>query len=148
MDFRKKEAIIKNLKNMNISFETFSQNYYYCGGDHERRQKYFYEIFKHYNFPKKVYTCLCNTNIKNNCYVYNKKTKDIIILGSCCIKKFCVNGTKKTCELCNSPHSNRKINRCDFCLYIKIYSGKCVDCEIEINTKFKRCYSCFNNFKN
>ena len=140
MDFGKKEAIIKNLYNLKISFESFSDDYNYCGGDSPKRKKYFYQIFKHYDYPEKVNSCLCNTNIKNNCYVYNKKTNHILILGSCCIKKFCSNGTKKTCELCNKPHRNRNKNRCKGCWNIN--SGYCIDCDKKIDTKYKRCYKC------
>ena len=32
-DFGKKEAIIKNLEKYKISFETFSNDYFYCGNN-------------------------------------------------------------------------------------------------------------------
>jgi len=82
--------------------------------------------------------------IKKNSYIYNKNTNNILILGSCCIKKFCKNEIKKTCELCNEPHRNRLKKRCNKCKLIKIYSGFCTDCDKKIDTKYMKSFQCFN----
>ena len=150
MDFKKKNAIIQNLKNKhNITFEKFETDYYYCGGDYQPKLNYFYQIFKHYDCPKKQNICLCNTNIKKNCYVYDKETDHILILGSCCINKFTKNGTRKTCENCNEQHKNIKDNICNNCRKIKQqlskykkFSGFCLDCNKKIDNKYKYCYNC------
>jgi len=142
-DFGKKEAIKINLKKLKISFDSFSNDYFYCGNNSDRRE-YYFKIFNNYDFPIYEDKCLCNTKIKKNSYIYNKKTKHILILGSCCIKKFCKNGIKKTCELCNEPHRNKLKNRCNKCKLIKIYSGFCTDCDKKIDTKYMKCFQCFN----
>ena len=150
MDFKKKNIITENLKEKhNISFEKFENDYYYCGGDYQPKLNYFYQIFKHYDCPEKEQICLCNTNIKRNCYVYNKETKHILILGSCCIKNFTKNGINKTCEKCNEQHKNIKDNICNNCrkieqqmLKYKKFSGFCFDCNKKIDTKYKYCYNC------
>ena len=145
MEFGKKEAIIINLKQKyNISFESFSNDFYFCGNNGDKKN-YFYKIFKNLDFPEFEDKCLCNTNIKKNCYVYNKTTKHIIILGSCCIKKFCKYGIKQTCDLCNKPHKNRIGNKCNECRLIKkLYSGFCIDCNKVIDRKYLKCYICFS----
>jgi hypothetical protein len=60
--------------------------------------------------------CVCLTKISQQCYIINIKTKDIVVLGNCCIRRFGLNG--KTCSMCNAVHKNRSDNFCKDCRVI------------------------------
>ena len=65
--------------------------------------------------PEQQSSCVCGKRIKYNCYLRNKKNSKIIVCGSCCIKKFIVNGTCKQCPCCNKKHKRRKSLYCFDC---------------------------------
>lgn len=72
-------------------------------------------------FPDIKKECECTHWIKQNCYVRNIKTKDILVIGACCIKHFKI--TKK-CSLCNNEHKRTK-------------SNICIDCDKQLKKKDK-----------
>ena len=88
--------------------------------------KYFCQRWKDFfrKQPKVPYEdrCVCNHVITQNCYILNTETKDIKIIGNCCIKKFGLQG--KTCSLCNAIHKNRKDNYCNDCRVILALAKK------------------------
>ena len=93
----------------------------------------------------KVYVAFVNglkdRGLKKNCYLeYND---EILILGSCCIKRFLPkNSAGRTCDECGKPHRNRKINKCNDC---KI--GYCIECWKPMDiSSYDRCAECY--FKN
>lgn len=57
--------------------------------------------------------CVCNTPIQQQCYVLNKVTKEVVVMGNCCIRKMELSG--RTCSICNAIHRNRKDNLCNDC---------------------------------
>ena len=80
-------------------------------------QKY-YDQIKHTlhvfpPFPKLDY-CVCKHWIVVNCYIVNPAKTELIVCGSCCIKKF-MDKSGKTCETCSEPHQSRKDNFCKKC---------------------------------
>lgn len=64
--------------------------------------------------PKKNH-CPCGMLIQRNCYIKDKTRDLIIVIGSCCIKKFLPNGLKRRCEVCNEPHKRSTKNICVNC---------------------------------
>jgi hypothetical protein len=68
-------------------------------------------------YVPKEHHCLCGVAIKQNCFIFNKKTHEIKVIGNCCIKKFNLQG--RTCFDCGAIHKNRKDNMCNECRLIK-----------------------------
>lgn len=57
--------------------------------------------------------CPCKHPIVMQCYIRNKKTDEILIVGSCCIKKFNI---KKLCPSCKTTeHKSPKNSLCNDC---------------------------------
>ena len=86
-------------------------------------------------FPEHQERCVCGHKIKENCYI--TKDDSLLVLGNCCIKKFLPN-SGRTCENCDKPHRNRKVNRCNSCRI-----GVCDDCNTKCNPDYKTCYNCY-----
>ena len=45
--------------------------------------------------------------------------------------------SQKTCEICNTPHNNRKVDRCNDCR-----EDICKRCNNVRNMKYSECYFC------
>lgn len=69
-------------------------NWYYSGGNYGKHLKYFKSKYPDEDLPDLHYECVCGQPIKNNCYITDGK--EIIVLGTTCIKKF----IKKKCKKC------------------------------------------------
>lgn len=148
-----KTKFIEGLKKFNISYETFiNDGWKYCGGDYDYHLNY-YKNFKHKkilskdDFPKHADTCICGHYIKYNCYITNNK--DILVLGNCCIKKFCPI-SYKTCEICNNKHKNKKNNMCNKCRIIctEIYYDYNIEYNNIINEEQNELYTMLDIFFN
>lgn len=87
-------------------------NWRYFGGDYDSHLKYYIMVSNNETLPQKEHTCVCGQKIKRNCYL--EKDSDIIVLGSCCIKRF-INKSSRTCSVCGANHKNRKHNFCNLC---------------------------------
>lgn len=131
------ERFIEGLKKYNISYEDIQHGKFkYCGGNKGRHLNYYKLNFNEKPLPNYTNKCICNHDIKENCYISDGNT--ILILGNCCIKKF-IPHNSRTCEICNQPHRNRKVNRCNNCR-----KGICDDCGKKCNINYKICYNCFS----
>ena len=131
--------LCKNLEAMGLSYEEVSKDYKYSGGTKDRHSNYFKLCFVNTHYPDRVSQCLCEHEIKENCYI--SKGNDfstIIILGNCCIKKF-IKSSSRTCEICSAIHQNRNNNYCNDC---KLIYNKCKDCKKQIKPCFKKCFNC------
>ena len=151
----KKEKVSKMFEKglfekLGLTLNEFETGWTYAGGDNGRHLSYAGLLGIHK--PDKVYECICYTPIKNNCYMMNKEDKGkVAILGICCIEKFAGEDNKgRTCEICEAPHRNRVINRCNVC---KV--KKCKKCKTPLSiqsiTKYpntKNCYDCFMEIQN
>ena len=131
--------------------------YKYCGGDYDSHKNYFNLLCKTHNYtkPDKKAICVCEQSIKNNCYI-TKDDINLIVMGSCCIRRFLLNDLKgRTCDKCNKPHKNRVVNLCNDCRKpsisikqpikpsIKPSIKNCLDCKVKIDPRYVRCYNCF-----
>ena len=72
-------------------------------------------------YPELKWNCECSHWILQNCYIRNIITKEILVVGNCCIKYF---GIKKKCITCKKIHKRTKFNIC-------------IDCEKEEKLKIK-----------
>ncbi len=116
------EKFLKGLAEYGLSYDDIKNSgWKYCGGNMNRHKKYF-ELC----FPTMVLSdithedyCICGHDIVENCFITDSTETEILVLGNCCIKKF-VPMCTRTCEICKSPHKNRKDNKCTTCRRIFI----------------------------
>lgn len=81
--------------------------------------------------------CECNEEIMYNSWIFNKKTREIKVVGNVCVKKF-TGGKRIVCDECGESHRNRKINKCNVCR-----RKYCYDCNVELKQHtYYRCYDC------
>ena len=134
------KRFLEGLKKYNLTKDEI-QNYKYCGGDTSSADiAYWAKNFGDRPKPPKTGNCACGHEIVNNTYIRHKTEDIIIVLGSCCVKRF-VHDSGRTCEKCGDPHNNRKDNMCKKCRPPK---GKV--CEIcgtsHKNRKDNKCNNC------
>ena len=84
--------------------------------------------------------CVCGHKIKNKFHVKNLITNKVIIIGSCCIKKFNI---QKLCDDCHKPHRNIKDNKCNDCRIRKVKIEEIKEVEEQIKEEIKN-----NNYTN
>jgi hypothetical protein len=65
-------------------------------------------------FPALKQQCICGVEIKEQCWIEHKETKQLETIGNCCVKRFLPVGEARLlrCALCDAPHRNRKHNLC------------------------------------
>ena len=133
------DKFIKGLKKYNVTIEEITNgSWKYVGGDTGRHLNYFKRVFPNKELHENKKKCICDHVIKENCYIYNKHSGIILVLGNCCIKRFLPkNRASRTCEMCNETHRNRTVNRCNKCR-----KGFCDECSCVIQTKYRKCYKC------
>ena len=83
--------------------------------------------------PEFAGECICGHKITKNCYIHNKDT--IIIVGSCCVKRFMPTGTKRLCITCGLEHKNRTVNKCNHC-------RGCLKCGATPDPGYRYCRRC------
>lgn len=91
------------------------KDYEYFGGDEGHHHNYWKQQQKTYpdlQQPHHAIECYCEVPIEKNCYVYNNDTHDMVVVGSCCIKRF---EKRRLCRTCKAPHSGTKYNQCLSC---------------------------------
>ena len=124
--------------------DIIKEGWAYAGGDSNSHYNYFLLITRWINLmqPPHLERCVCNQKIHYNCYIVNRVKTKIIVIGSCCINSFMPDGKKgRTCDICEKPHRNRKVNKCNNC------RDKCSRCKTDITSRFgyekyERCRSC------
>lgn len=116
------ERFINGLKSYNLTYEEVKE-WDYCGGNNGTHLKYYKKKYQNKQLPEFKNNCICGHKLKNNCYITNHNI--ILILGSCCIKRFIDKGLKRTCLTCDKPYKGKY--RC------------CIDC------RKTRCWTCCAN---
>jgi len=132
------ERFINGLKNYNLTKEEIKD--WTFAGDDNKGFSYFKTLFPDKDLPEHKEKCVCSVNIKRNSFITNGT--DLLVLGACCVKKFTLTGTKRTCRLCKEPHKNRSNNLCNGC---RVKFNSCDVCDKIIKQPYKSCYKCFKN---
>ena len=166
------DRFIEGLKNYSLTYEDLIKyGWMYAGGDYDEHLRYFWLITEKTNLtqPEHECFCICGVSIKRNAYIMNRDKTRMLVIGSCCIKRFMPEGKKgRTCEICEKPHKNRKVNRCNDCkdivecsrcktqfksnygyekCYGCMYIKECIKCKKEHKNSVDKCDHCCNRFK-
>ncbi len=141
------EQFISGLFSYGLTYKQFiERGYRYAGGDDGSHWKYFRLLFgsKH-EFPTHKDNCVCGHEIRYNCYITYDGFDEIMVLGSCCIKRFMPKETAgRTCSNCKKPHKNSKDNYCHECRELL---PKCRTCEKTVQSDKIYCSECEVNCK-
>ena len=130
------DKFIRGLKKYDLTYDEIkNSNWKYCGGNRGRHLNYFNLCCKDDELPELVNECVCGHTIEENCYITDGK--EMLVLGSCCIKRF-MKHNNRTCEVCDKPHKTRNVNRCNVCRI-----GYCEICKKECKPAYKTCYNCY-----
>lgn len=150
---RNKELEDKLIQGLGDSIDKFV----YYGGSFGSHLKYFTNIIQITNEspPIKQNECACGHFIKNNCYIKHNLTKQLHVVGSCCINKFMTKEQKsRKCVFCGGDHKNNKNSICNncrliCCKYCNIRCGQkiCEDCDLRLSSNKKRCQTCDEIFR-
>ena len=146
-----------------VDVYTRDKNWIYFGGGfhttiHDRDVRNHYnhfkirwkDFFKNQPYIGHEDRCKCNTKILQQCYILNTKSKEIVVLGNCCIRRFGLNG--RTCSMCNAVHKNTSDNYCKECRIINKKKQQLIErrikglCECGKKKKYKwapECMSCW-----
>ena len=141
-----RQCFINGLKgDHNLTYEDIL-SWKYCGGDNGGHYNYWRLVFGKRNLPRHLQHCVWNREIVKNCYIWDgRDAETIIVVGYCCIKRFLEHSTR-TCEICDEPHKNRTVNRCNECK-VKNYCSYYKECN-NIVPKHKKqttpptCFDC------
>lgn len=122
----------------------FNQDDWEAAGDDKtkygmQRRNYF---ARQYAIPCHSDHCACSHEIKQNCYVANKKLGICAVVGNCCINKFTGEHRQK-CENCGAGHKSRNDNSCKVCRKL----WQCKTCKkylnlLEPSREDKMCSDC------
>ena len=92
------------------------QEWKYIGGNRGRHARWYQNLYPDCSPPYSKVKCICSHPIIENCYIQNKETDVILIVGNCCIKRFLpLESQGRTCPNCQEPHRNRNDPWCDDC---------------------------------
>lgn len=95
----------------------------YIGGDSDSHAKWWVLNMEDTPMPGHKDHCLCGHDIQKNCYIQHMESKEILVVGSCCITRFMTH-SGRTCSICQAPHKNRMDALCNDCRGGKLTCGK------------------------
>ena len=125
----------------NISEKEFIDTFTYGGGAEKSHLKYYRLRFGLRPLPESKKRCVCGHIIRDNCYMTNCHM--FVVLGNCCIKRYCGDSGRRTCCICKCPHRNSKNNYCKDCRLT--YLCKCGKTKKQ---NYLHCYNCYDNYNN
>ena len=125
----------EGLNDLGLNYEGDVEFWKYRGGDRDSDLVYFMMLYPGRKLPHHQKKCVCDVKIVKNCFISRYIDSPLLTIGRCCIKHFMkAENSGRTCEVCDSPHRNRKDNRCHECRDNGYARVSCYRC----NTDFKR----------
>ena len=151
---------IEGLREEGLTYEEVRDTWKYAGGNRNSHCRYYDLCFPDREPPEWTDRCVCNHEIKENCYIASADESRFLVLGNCCIRKFMKKRTR-TCDICGEAHRNRVVNRCNDCRHVKncktcgypsrnltlgrcdtCRRGVCDLCDAPCNVMYSWCYAC------
>lgn len=132
----------------------------YIGGNESYHRDYYRTKFSEIELPDFTNVCLCGSKIKINCYLKDLRLKanPVIVVGSCCQRKY-LSQIVKQCIECGIAHASKVNLTCRSCvaelkraeaLKLKSIAKQLMDektkpcaCGKMIAIKYVKCYGCF-----
>lgn len=117
---------IQAIRNYRVSNEIIRDiGFYYAGGDFKEHDNYWNMRYGGKQKPEHQAKCVCNVDIKHNCYITDDD-EFFLVIGRCCIKRFVPKEKQgRTCSNCKTPHRNKKDNLCGECRKRFFVCGEC-----------------------
>jgi hypothetical protein len=116
MTYIKKEKVDyhQKLKDKLGDFNQYAEIGRYTDKTNSKMNNYMKAFYLDNNivWPEISNNCACGHWIIKQCYIQHIETKEIIVVGDCCINKFKI---KKKCIECNQNHGRTKFNICKNC---------------------------------
>lgn len=107
------QRFVNGLKSYDLTKEEI-ENWRYVGGGHltnslrhELLQQRFKKEFPEVDPPGLEARCVCGHPIQENAFISDGE--NLLVLGSCCVRRFTKTGTKKTCGLCGNLWKGKTI---------------------------------------
>lgn len=111
MSIELSKRFIKGLQEYNLTKEDI-QGWHYVGGGHTTNpilnivlKERFHRHFPGEDVPELEHRCVCGHPIQENAFITDGS--NILVLGSCCVRRFLPNGTKLTCTRCKRPYKGK-----------------------------------------
>jgi hypothetical protein len=97
----------------------------YAGGDGGAHAAWFKLRYPGREPPGHRASCICGHPIAENCFIENRLTRALIVVGNCCIRRYLPkNQAGRSCADCGRPHRNRRDAWCDSCRGGTLRCGK------------------------
>lgn len=113
-------------------------NFEYYGGGQGSKANYLLlklsERDSPITIPDPANKCVCGVSIEEQCYLRHKPADKLVVVGSCCVKRFMPTGLSRVCSECGEAHRNRKRDLCNVCwpkchrCNAKLYDEECGRC--------------------
>ena len=113
------------LKELSVEEDNYMNEWVYIGDDARDMLGIMYARslgFQASALPRKQYKCICTHDIEINCYLWNKITKKIIVVGSECRKRFFPEQYMQ-CQSCGEETNRFYGSTCPKCLKKKTKNG-------------------------
>lgn len=107
-----KDKFKEGLRNYGLTYDVVKE-WKYCGGNVGRHLNYFNVCCKDECLPEKSNECVCGDVIDQNLYITDGQ--NILILGECCIRRYDVPKTTKSCVKCGRKHKSKTYDYCKDC---------------------------------
>ena len=115
------KRFLEGLKNYNLTADEV-KDWWYCGGGHTtqiERHRILADLFRSHfpdsDYPELEENCVCGHPIQENAFITNGE--QLLVLGSCCVKRFTNSGTKRVCKNCKQPWKGDPKRFCKKCRY-------------------------------
>jgi len=91
------------LRELSTNQENYLEEWVYAGGDSGRHARWFNLYYGEMKMPPYQDECICTHPISEQCFIQNRITKELVVVGNCCIKCYLLN-SGRTCLNCNKKH--------------------------------------------
>lgn len=137
-----RDILVGKLKKLSKYPEKYEEEWLYAGGNKGRHRSWWDLNYRGKQMPPEEVECICTHHIKENCFIENKYTKKLYVIGNECIGHFipAEEGTRRRCKNCEEAHRNRKTPYCNDCR-----DYYCAVCYKKRKTDGTHCKECKKN---
>lgn len=130
------QRLVDGIEEYGLEYAVVTSEWFYCGDSSNNQDKF----FAHYpdcQLPSLEKHCVCGQSINVNHYITDG-SESILVMGSCCIRKYTNIKMTKVCINCHANHKNRKTDYCNNCRDLKF----CQQCKRAVNNWETKCRGC------